>query len=421
MAAETTTSLGLIIKQIWPQKEIYDELNYGMPGYALMRKGTDLGAQTNIAIGFGTTQGVSTSFADAKGNKQPSSVGGFTVPPITIYSLESVSRQAIALSRGDTRAIVNALDRAAQQAILAWKFEASTELWGNGGGAIGQVQSITNNQLVLTSTDDVVKFDRSMTLQGAPDDGTAATGGPTGVRPGKVLVGAVSRNYGATWNLQTASGNWTDAGNIPGLVVGDYLFRGGTYNNVMIGVGGYVPAADPGSTDSFFGQNRSTDPLRLAGIRVPGTNLTPRESAMRVVREALRNSANPTHYFLNPTNFESLQFELQSAGVLMMTKQLPAPIGSHSFGEPIDGISFAGPGGQVKVFADSRVGTGTGWALELDTWEIKGAESFPTLMAGDGLSMSREEWADSFEIRLLGDLQTICWAPGRNARISLTA
>src|SRR5580704_2962161 len=112
MAGETTASLGLILKQVWPQEEIYDELNFGMPGYALMRKETDLGSETNIAVGFGTSQGISVSFADAKGNKQPSSVGGFTVPPGQIYSLESISRQAIALSRGSTRAIVGALDRA---------------------------------------------------------------------------------------------------------------------------------------------------------------------------------------------------------------------------------------------------------------------------------------------------------------------
>ena len=420
MASETTTSLGLILKQIWPQQEIYDELNFGMPGYALMRKETDLGNQTNIAVGFGTSQGIGTSFADAKGNKQPSSVGGFTVPAVTIYSLDSVSRQAIALSRGNTRAIVGALDRAAQQAILGWKFEASTELWGNGGGAIGQVLSISTNQVTLYSQDDAVKFDLNMTVQAAPDDGTAATGGPTAVRQGKVLIGAVNRSTGGTWTLQCASGNWTDATNIPNLAANDYLFRGGNYNNVLIGVGGWIPASDPGSTDSFYGQNRSKDPLRLGGIRIAGTTLTPREAAMRMVRESLRNSANPTHYFLNPTNFESLQFELQSAGVLVMVKQTPAPIGSHSFGEPIDGISFQGPGGTVKVFADSRVPTGVGFGLELDSWAIKGAEAFPTLMAGDGVSMLREEWADSFEIRILGDLQTICYAPGRNTRITLS-
>lgn len=420
MAGDTIASLGLILKQVWPQEEIYDELNYGMPLYALMRKETDLGSETNIAVGFGTSQGIANDFSDAKGNKQPSSVGGFTVPPATIYSLESVSRQAIALSRGSTRAIVGALDRAAQQAILGWKFEAATQLAGNGGGALGQVASISGNQLLLTNVDDVVKFDRLMTVNAGPDDGTQATGGPTAVRPGKVVLGAVSRNYGATWNLQCQSGNWTDPGNIPGLQVGDYLFRGGQYAATLIGLGAWVPAADPNSSDSFYGQNRSTDPLRLAGMRITGTNLTPREAAMRLVREALRNSSNPTHYFLNPTNFESLQFELQSAGVLVMTKQAPAPIGSHTFGEPIDGIGFNGPGGQVKVFADSRIGTGTGWGLELDTWAIKGAEAFPTLMAGDGLSMAREEWADSFEIRILGDIQSLCYAPGRNARISLS-
>jgi hypothetical protein len=417
MAADTRSNFQVLLKTIWPQKQIYDMLNYGMPFFALLRKDTNLANLNNLAAGYGTTQGVGSSFPDAKANKQPESNAGFSFGPSQIYSIASVDRQLIRLSRGDARAIIGALDRTAQQAILAWKFECATQLWGNGGGSIGKVLSVSGANLLLTNVDDVVKFDRRMTVQSAPDDGTAATGGPTAVRPGSVVVGAINRQVSATvFHLKTTTGNWTDPGNIPGLVAGDYLFRGGNYVNVMNGEGAWLPAADPTAGDNFGGQDRSLDPLRLSGIKLDATGRTPREAAMFVVQESLRNSASPTHYFLNPTNFGNLQLELQQAGLQIVTKEAAAPIGTHVFGEPIDGIGFIGTRGQVKVYPDDRITSGVGHALQLDTWYISGGGEFPSLVAEDGLTIVREEWADSFELRVVGDLNLFCTAPGLNTR-----
>ena len=421
MAADTTTSFQALLKQIWPQKQIYDMLNYGMPFFALLRKDSNLANKNNVAAGYGTTQGVSTSFPDAKANKQPEANAGFAFGASTIYSMASVDRQLIRLSRGDARAIIGALDRAAQQAILAWKFECATELWGNGGGSIGKVSSVSGANLLLTNVDDVVKFDRNMTVQAAPDDGSGISTPVTAVRSGSVVVGAVNRQLSATtYHLQPVSGNWTDPGNIPGVIAGDYLFRGGNYANCLQGVGAWVPSADPGSSDNFGGQNRSLDPLRLSGIKLVCTGFTPREAAMRIVREAIRNSASPTHLFENPTNFGDLQLELQAAGLMVVTKEAPATIGSHVFGEPIDGIGFIGPRGTVKVYADDRVPTGNVFALQMDTWYLSGAGEFPSLVAEDGLTIMREEWTDSFELRVVGDLQLFCVAPGLNARATVS-
>jgi hypothetical protein len=421
MAGETTTSLSALLKQVWPQDQIYDELAFGMPGYALMRKEFDLAILLNTAVGYGPTQGISNDFGTAKKNKQPSSLAGFKIPPGQIYSLASIDRQAIALSRGKPEAIIGALDRAAQQAILGWKFEASTQLWGNAGGALTAVTAINGSQITITTPDDMVKFYQSMTVVAAPDDGTAATGGPTAPRSGSVLIGKVNANSGSTWQLQCATGNWTDPSNIPGLTVGDYLFRDGSYGNFLLGVGGWLPSADPTAGDNWCSKDRSVAPLQLAGIRVNGTNLTPRQAAMRMIRESLRWSANPTHAFYNPTNLESLMFELQAAGNIIAIKAPPAAIGGHVFGEPVDGIKFQGTAGEVKVFGDPRVPTGTVFGLELESWYISGAGDFPVMEAGSGIALYREEWSDSFELRVLGDLQVICLAPGRNTRMTVSA
>ena len=421
MPGDTTISLAAALKTIWPQTDIWDEMNYGMPLWALMRKETDLAILNDLALGYGTSQGVSNDYASAKSAKQPSSLAGYKVPPNQIYSLASVDRQTIRLTRNNTVALFGAVDRTAQQAVLAWKFDASTQLWGNGGGALGQVLSITGNQILLTNSDDIVKFDKNMTVVACPDDGSGQVTAVTAPRTGQVLIGGVGRGASSTFSLTTTTGNWTDAGNIPGLAVNDYLFRLGNYGVALLGVGAYVPAADPISTDSFCGLNRYSDPLRLAGLRLTGGTRSPREAAMYMVQEAIRNSADPTDYFLNPTNFGNLQLELQSAGYMQVIKSAPAPIGTHVFGESVDGISFMGTGRQVKVYADARCPTGVGWGLQLDTWYISGGGDFPYLLNEDGLSMRKEEWSDGFEIEVVGDLQVMCEAPGLNTRISLAA
>ena len=105
MATDTTTNFQSLLKTIWSQREIYDMLNYGMPFFALLRKDSNLAYKNNIAAGYGTSQGVSTDFASAKANKQPESNAGFSFQASQIYSLASVDRQLIRLSRGDARAI----------------------------------------------------------------------------------------------------------------------------------------------------------------------------------------------------------------------------------------------------------------------------------------------------------------------------
>ena len=386
-----------------------------MPAYALVKKGTDFFEKTrNIAVGYGATQGAGADFTQAKANKQPSKEVAFQITTVSYYSLFSVTRKLIRQSQNKRGAIAAALERESTLALKTWKRDMGYLLFGNGGGAIGTVGSgQTTGAVTLGTTNgalsDIRKFEINMTLQVASDDGSAAS--PAGVRAGFVTVQSIDRLNSI---VTITSGNWSDPGNIPGIQAGDYIFRAGNYASCIKGFAGWLPATNPTSTDSWFGVNRSTDPFRLGGVRKTVTGLSPREGLMTIAMEAFNNGGAPTHEFRHTADYLNLQLELQSAGNLLVTREMAEKPSGEPFGIPFEGLSVVGPTGPVKVFPDYNCKQGTDYMLQLDTWTLAGTGDFPYIDAQDGNRILREESADSYEGRIVGDLQFYCEAPGYN-------
>src|SRR5271165_4897914 len=122
MSAATSTTFDALLKQIWPQEDIYDLLYENMPAYALVKKGTDFFEKTrNIAVGYGATQGAGADFTQAKANKQPSKEVAFQITTVSYYSLFSVTRKLIRQSQNKRGAIAAALERESTLALKTWK------------------------------------------------------------------------------------------------------------------------------------------------------------------------------------------------------------------------------------------------------------------------------------------------------------
>jgi hypothetical protein len=283
-------------------------------------------------------------------------------------------------------------------------------LFGNGGGSIGVVSSgQTTPSVTLATISDVRKFEINMTLQTASDDGSAAV--PAGVRGGFVTVSSIDRLNGI---ITITVGNWSDPGNIPLIAVGDNIFRAGNYAAVIKGFKAWLPVANPGSTDSFFGVNRSTDVFRLGGVRKVVTGLSPREGLMTLAMEAFNNGGAPSHEFRHTADYLNLQLELQSAGNLLVTREMAEKPSGEPFGIPFEGLYVVGPTGPIKVFPDYNCPQGQDYTLQMDTWTLAGTGDFPYIDAQDGNRILREESADAYEGRIVGDLQFYCEAPGYN-------
>lgn len=411
MSAATSTTFDALLKQIWPQSDIYDLLYENMPAYALVRKSTDFFEKTrNIAVGFGATQGAGADFTLAKANKQPSKETAFQITTVSYYSLFSVTRKLIRQSQNKRGAIAAALERESTLALKTWKRDMGYLIFGNSGGSLGVVSSGQGTATVTLKTlSDIRKFEPNMTLQVSSDDGSGTS--PAGVRAGYVTVKSVDRLNGT---VTITSGNWSDPGNIPAIAGSDNIFRAGNYASCIKGFQAWLPTSNPSNGESFFGVDRSQDPFRLAGVRKTVTGASPREGLMTCAMEAFNNGGAPTHEFRNTADYLNLQLELQSAGNLLVTKEMAEKPDGDYFGVPFEGVMVMGPTGPVKIFPDYNCPQGTGFMLQLDTWTLAGTGDFPYIDAQDGNRILREESADAYEGRIVGDLQMYCEAPGYN-------
>lgn len=387
-----------------------------MPAYALVRKSTDMFEKIrNIAVGFGATQGAGADFTQAKVNKQPSKEIAFQITTVSYYSLFSVARKLIRQSQNKRGAIAAALERESTLALKTWKRDMGYLLFGNGGGSIGVVASGQATATVTLATlSDVRKFEPNMTLQVASDDGSASA--PAGTRNGYVTVKSVDRLSGT---VTITSGNWSDPANIPSIQANDNIFRAGNYASCIKGFSGWLPASNPTAGDSWFSVDRSQDPFRLGGVRKTVTGLSPREGLMTSAMEAFNNGGAPTHEFRNTADYLNLQLELQSAGNMLVTKDMAEKPTGEVFGLPFEGLMVMGPVGPIKVFPDYNCQQGTGYMLQLDTFTLAGTGDFPYIDAQDGNRVLREESSDSYEGRIVGDVQLFCEAPGYNVRATL--
>ena len=132
---------------------------------------------------------------------------------------------------------------------------------------------------------------------------------------------------------------------------------------------------------------------------------------MSLAMEVFNNGGQPTHEFRHTIDYLTLQLELQAAGnILVVKEQAEKPDGQY-FGQPFDGVQVMGPAGPVKVFPDYNQKPGQSYMLQLDTWCLGGTGDFPYIDAQDGNRILREESADSYEGRIVGDLQLYCEAP----------
>jgi hypothetical protein len=287
-------------------------------------------------------------------------------------------------------------------------------LFKNPGGSIGQITSgQTTTAITLATTTDVRNFEINMWIQAAADDGwqnNGQAGATAGVLTGQVQITSVDRING----ILTAAAAWNSAGNIPNIASNSYLFRAGNYAQCIYGFDSWLPTTNPGSSDSFFGVNRSVDPLRLSGVKKTVTGLSAREGLMTLAMEVFNNGGSPTHEFRHTVDYLTLQLELQAAGNILVVKEQAEKPDGQTFGQPFEGVMVMGPTGPVKIFPDYNQKPGRSYMLQLDTWVLGGTGDFPYIDAQDGNRILREEAADAYEGRIVGDLELYCEAPGYN-------
>lgn len=405
MPAADTTALNAVLKTLYNQKKV-NLLTYpDNPFYAMVQKRTDfVGANKVVALRNGSPQGRGAAFASALNNITASTYNKFTVTRVRDYAFGQITTEAIRASKNDAGALVDGLKTEVDGAVYTCMRSLAINMFLNGGGARGRISStssVAGTSITLSNVSDVVNFEVGMVLNLSANDGTTGA-----KRVGTVTLTGVDRTAGTL----TASANWNT---ITGAAVNDYIFQNGDIEatkSMVSGLAAWIPATAPTSGDSFFGLDRSTDPVRLAGVRYTSGSGGPIEEILIDVAALVsREGGRPDVAFMNPLDYANFVKALGSK----VSYDRVASIDEPDVG--FEAVKLMGPKGPVKVVPDLNCPKGIGYMLTLNTWSLNSLGPAPGILEEDGMRILRNYNSDDYIVRVGYYANLVCEAPGWNA------
>lgn len=391
------------LKIYYEDRPVQDLVYKNHPFLTLVPKNPNFrGKSMPIPIIHGRPQGVSATFSNAQSNATATQIAEFLLTRKKHYGVATIDGETLLASQGNEFAFLDAATTEIDQTAKSVGDALSRSLFRTSDMSIGRVNnsSFSTTSLDLVSDGDALNFEVNMKLV------TSGTQSGGSVRSGSLTVSAVDRD--ATSNQVTTSANLS-AG-ISAIAQNDFIYVEGNYDNGIAGLADWLPASAPGGSDSFFGQNRSTDPTRLAGQRV-AASATREESLISGLGRAAREGGAPDHIFVSMTDFIALEKELES------TVQREV---DDETGMGYRSLEMYAPYGVAKIIPDKDCPAGIAYALQLDTWSLNTIGEPVSIIDVDGNRMLRQSSDDGVEIRVGFYGQLACNAPGFNARIALT-
>lgn len=421
-------------------KELYSDDSWvmkdlvfaGNPALALLPKDESAdgmgGKSFPVPLIYGNGQGRSATFATAQTNQTAPSLGEFFVTTVSNYQIVTIDNRFMEATRSNTGAFMDGATMNVNAGINNITNDLAHDLYNDGSGSRGTYGlgngSITSGVIVLDSVDQAVQFEIGMVLVSYSVSGTTATQS-TGLALGYVI--AVDYDAGTVTVSATLGGSagnpasWSTS--FPYLAVqGDVNFAsGGLASSLMLkiaGFGAWIPATAPSGGDSFFGQNRSVSPTRLAGNRFNGSNETIEEAlidAAALVAKTRSTAGYPDYCFMNFTSYAALIKTLGSRVQYVDVKHDEIDI---SF----EGIQVITAYGKVTVLPDRNCPAQTAYLITMKTWKLRTLGRAPKILiygsydSNEGLRVGN---ADAVEIRIGYYGNLTCNGPVANCYVSL--
>jgi hypothetical protein len=396
------TTFAAALKQHYTNDRVENMVYKDNPLLAMISKMEQFGGKNlPIPIIYANPQGRSASFSTAQSNKGSSQLKDFVLTRDRDYSLASIDNETMEASKGDANAFLQAATVEIDGAIQSATRSLAISLYGTGSGSIGQVAngSFATTVLQLSDIESVTNFEVGQILQ------VSATDGGGSVRAGTLEVAGVDRDAGTvtmTQNLSTG---------VAAIAQNDFIFVEGDYDAKIKGLRAWVPDSAPSSTP-FFGVDRTSDVVRLAGVRYDGSAQPIEEALVDAAARVAREGGRPDHCFMSYDKFSDLEKALGSK-VQYIDLKTKAEIGFR-------GMLINGPRGPIKIIPDQNCPSDRAFMLQMDVWKLYSLGKAPRILDSDGLKMLREASADAVEVRVGYYGQLGCRAPGWNANIKLS-
>lgn len=405
-----STSVANILKTYYPQSKIPRLLFAKSPFLGKMKKSTSFyGANAQISSRYSGHGGGSATFSTAQSQSAGNKYGKFLLTHAKDYSVVQIETLAVVQAESNTGALVRTVTEEADGGFYDMERSLSKTVWGNGGGARGQVGSVSTTALTLSDPNDVVNFEVGMLITGSLADGTSGTEITANTQAITAIDEDAGILYGAgTWNGTTYADN-------------NYLFRAGDFGVMAVGFNGWIPATAPTSGDSFFSFDRSVQPTRFAGIRYTATaadgNIE--RALISASARAMRSNARPTSIFMHPTRYGQLVNELGARARYDQTAGQGANGKKAQFG--FTGLCLHGvAGGMAMVYPDPDCPNEIAAMVDLADWEFMFAKQLPGFINQDGKgTWLRMPTEDAMEARIGYYGQICCHAPGHQVRVNL--
>jgi len=406
MSAADSTTHAALLKRLYTDEDVVKLMYENNPLYAMTSKDYDgYGESWHMPMRIAHTMGRSRTFANAKANKKGSLNVKMLITVAKDYSLYSVDGLLAKQTSNNKGAFVEAFEWELEGAMDAMNRSCGISVYRNGGGAVGRLTStatLTGTQFSLTNPDDIVNFEVGDVCGFSATDGTSGS-----VRSGTAVIASIVRDPGSESITFQAALNST----VPLVAASDYIFHDGDFGAAIKGVAAWLPTTAPTGGDNFFGLDRSTDPTRLAGVRVDGTGLTIEEAIQKLLQVTYRNGGKVDKIFLNDAKFLELDLSLGTRRQYVDVKT--------DVGVGFTGVRVSGPAGPCAIFSDPNCPLAYAYGLESKDWHLRGPGKFPFIDATDGNRILREDSADAYEGRVIAYYQMQCKAPGHSGVLTL--
>jgi hypothetical protein len=339
-----------------------------------------------------------------------------------VWDCNRVKRYATATIDGETvdamdnvGAFVSASKPLMNSAINQVANSLAFMIYHNGTGLRGVVANVTGTALTLTAATSYMartySLKRTLVSSATTGGGTIANGAGTKV------TGIVLDNGSGQAVITVASATNIDATTNKYLFfLGDYTTSSDVAQVCFDGMGSWGP--DPATvtgSDDFKNVNRSTwkEKLLMLHETIPNQTTKGDGSFVRNIREALAvleaNEGSPDALFVSPERWAQIESDLAANA----RYEMKYPAGQDTRGRVgFKTISFESAG--VQVYKDPFCPPNTGYALQLNTWELFSTRAIPGPVSRDGNLYRRLENEDSIEFRIGGYGNLACTAPGHN-------
>ncbi len=408
--AATVNNVPETLKDIW-EDEIHDFLYEDSTWFGQIPKDTTWeGEHQIITVMYGGMNGRSAKFPNAQANKSPPKYKNMQIPSLDNFALWSIDHKLIVLTRSQKGSLVRALAENTEKAMTRLKHSTCFMLWGNGGGAIGVIDTVTNDTVVLVNPNDVRNFEVGDIIEASTADGTSGA-----VKADTATVESIDEDTGTIVFEEDVDSFGT------AWAANDFLFHDGDFGVVFHGVPAYVTSDTPGSGGvpvSIHGMDRSAHVTRLAGHRFTAATANVADEVKAALAKAKRRNCKISDLYTSPEVFDEIEAELQ-----VQKRYVDESVGRVGY----KGLEFTMQGGKViKLWSDDDIplspnGKRQVYGLKRDAWKFHTALEYPMWLTIDGKrEFDTERDANASEGRLGGYGECYTNEPGNNFVLELT-